>query len=332
MAARPQGYVETGDGLWFPHKARYPMGRLGCSILVALAGLVPSICLIIGGEVLTGASFLAGAALLILLLGMLVEPYGMALTESCVRLERRSLYRQDRLEIPKSAWIELWNYEESEEEARVYLYTRLPDRPRSAYAVLIFWGAPDAVKETARRVAEVLDLRRRRAFIPAAFKSPLVPVSESDAMGQAKMEHQDLTALVKDDSDGPTAKANLGRALKAEKMLNEFDCLQNPESWLLEPKRATLTHQTVKARTEHSFDQVAAVEIEAEKEAEAGGADDPNYSYLYAVNLVLTSGERFLLQRYSSGEMKKTPKSAARREAEEIASELRTTFGLPERE
>jgi hypothetical protein len=116
MAARPQGYIETGDGLWFPHKARYPMGRRGCSIFVALAGLLPSISLSLGGQVLSGASFLAGTVLLILLLGLMPEPYGMALTESCVRMERRNMYRRDSLEIPESAWIELWNYEESEEE------------------------------------------------------------------------------------------------------------------------------------------------------------------------------------------------------------------------
>jgi hypothetical protein len=327
MTAR---FDETSDGLWIPFKSRIA-GARGCMLIVAIPSLVAGIWLITIDYVLIGVLIIVAMVLGIISSFTALWPYGLAITPSYVRLEVRSFFRRASTEIPKKCWIELWLHRESDKEARVYLNTRSADLDPTKYAVLLYWGAPDDVEEVASRVTEFLGLR----CIPALM-SNTVKFSFSKALSVARQTRKEAEVQQADrggDGDALDAKASIQQALARAAILRKFesvkfDSITNPEAWLMERASATLTHQTSEGRTEHSFDEVEAIEIDTVKEGVSKGEDA--YGYEYTVHLVLQPGERFLLRTCTSVENGTTDKSNALREAKMFATYLRTTMGLSE--
>ena len=103
-----------------------------------------------------------------------------------------------------------------------------------------------------------------------------------------------------------------------------FGVRRSPEAWVFQPGADRMTHQTATGeRTEHTFAEATAVDVEAEvvdKRIPGGGDDYPYYLYRYRVFLTLRSGERFQLRRCESQEPEKTARSDARRDAKWYAA------------
>jgi hypothetical protein len=103
-----------------------------------------------------------------------------------------------------------------------------------------------------------------------------------------------------------------------------FGARRAPEAWLFPPGADRMTHQTATGeRTEHTFAEATAVDVEAEvvdKRIAGSGDAEPYFVYVYRVFLTLRSGERFQLRRCESQEPEKTARSDARRDADWYAA------------
>jgi hypothetical protein len=271
------------------------------------------------GQTWTGVAIITVVLLIALTSLATLKPFGKTVTANVVRLERRSFFRHDILEIPRRNWIELWVDDAGEKEVRYYLYTHAPDHPTLTYAIPLLAGSRQDTQEAARRITELL----RLSWVPT-LPAPGLPrfkeiVAQALAAYRRVNEEKKKAGFVKP----------VGRSMPT---FLRFDCIQGPEAWLLAPERRTLTYQTHQGgRTDHSFDEVAEVEVKQDKEGTGPAAgEDSGYAYVYNVYLVLTSGERFNVRRTTSEEPKETEMSQARLDAEWTAGYLRKMIGMPE--
>jgi hypothetical protein len=340
MSASRQAFTETPEGLFIPHPGAGG-SRLGCVVLLAVAGIGPGIGCLIIGAVVPGCLLVALGVLLPLLVGAVATPAGLAVTADAVRLERRSAFRADHLEVPRHLWKELWMEEGGEEKSLLYLLTSSPDGRETTYAVPLYSGSPEEARRIAGRVGDLLRLPWLAAVVPPPTLPDSGSLADTVAGGVAayrRVQRQALQAVaaagVDPDSRSPESRGALRQMARAAVTLARFGSVESPEAWFIDPEQATLTRLAPEGtRTPHAFAEIAAVEVEAELDGEERGSDsDTAYVYRYAVYLVLNPGRRFLIRRCASSEDRKTDQSAARRDSRWTARYLRETFGLPVRD
>jgi hypothetical protein len=329
-------YAETPEGLFIPHPGAAG-GRWGCVSLVVIAGLGPGIGCLVYGAIVPGVVLVAAGLSLALFIGGLLTPSGLIVTGDAVRLERRSAFRSDALEVPRRLWKELWIEESEEEKTLLYLLTSSPDGRETTHAIPLFAGSPAEARQVAGRVGGLLRLPWQDAIVVPESLRALDNLKDAVAGGlaayrKAKDQTRQAVAAAGADPDSrtPEARAAVQQVGKTIMILKGFGSIESPEAWLIDRDRSTVTHlNPAGGATAHSFGEVASVEIEAEAVDEERGSDsDTEYVNRYAVYLVLHAGPRFLLRRYASSENKKAGPSGASRQARWFARYLRKTFGL----
>jgi hypothetical protein len=306
-------------------------------LLVAIAGLGSGIGCLVNGAVVPGVVLVVTGLCLALFIGGIPTPSGLVVTGDAVRLERRSAFRSDALEVPRDFWKELWIEESEEDKTLLYLLTSSPDGRETTYAIPLFAGSPGEARQVAGRVGGSLRLPWQDAIVVPVSLRVADNLKGAVAGGlaayqKAKDQARQAVAAAGADPDSrtPEARAALQQMGKAIAILTGFGSIESPEAWLIDRDRSTVTHlNPAGGETSHAFGEVASVEIEAEAVDEERGSDsDTEYVNRYAVYLVLNAGPRFLLRRYASSENKKAGPSGASRQARWFARYLRKTFGL----
>jgi hypothetical protein len=332
MARSNPLFTETPDGLWISADGA---GRFGCILVLAVLGLIPGIVVgLNSGSWLDGAKWVGVALLIAALLLSLPYSLGLAVTSDAVRLHRLSLLGKEVFELPRKDWIELWIDEESEQAFKLYLYVRSPDPRKTAYAIPLLEGPPKDVVAGADRVGQLLGLPQTIMLLAPKIPPESIGAAVNEARARGRRAQAQIEAAAADpDSDTSDVKSVARKVRKVMSVLHmSLKALETPEAWLITPERAMLTYQAPGGdRTEYRFDEVAAVDVQPEKEGEAGGDSSAPYVFVYRVYLIMTNGEYFMVRRCTSCEAKKKGESQSRRDAEKQARCLRRMVGLPDK-
>jgi hypothetical protein len=288
------------------------------------------------GTISVGLGFFVVGLLIAAASGLILMPQGLAITADAVRVESGSVFRRRAvIDIRREFWIELWQERVAEEKGAVHLFTCSPDRWPTTYAIPLFTGSWQDAKEIASRVGDLLRLPPLRVLVTPP-QAPLKQLADfwaafAEYKNRLKQQMDDAARLAAAGQDDAAAalKVDLRQARRiAPVLLVTFNAVIRPEAWLLNEHE--VTHQDIRGtRTNYAIHDIAAVEAEPEVVAAASGGEDTTYEYVYAVCLLMNSGESFRVRPYKSYEDKKTDRSEAYLNARWTARYLRKVLGLP---
>jgi hypothetical protein len=350
----------SGPGAWGGRNPQTFVAILG--ILLAAFGF--GVYLIFSGYYDCGAGVMLGGLGLALLLSFAKQPYGIVITADGIRLEKRGVWRTETIDFPRHDWLGLWVDRTSETDAILWLYCPCTRSPNVPYAIPLVSGPWETVEQAADRISvnEGLEQVRNvsswetvkqvadRVRGTQGLKWMMAVVAPGDTKMVASVRRlypdaRDVRTLGKLDVvlgnlDVPGARRQALHGLasrrcegseeyrhwgKTSTLLFEFGARRSPEAWLFPPGADRMTHQTATGeRTEHTFAEATAVDVEAEVVGKRTSGDGeygaPYYVYVYRVLLTLRSGERVQLRRCESQEPEKTRRSDARRDADWYAT------------
>jgi hypothetical protein len=357
MGINDTGVRETDEGLWIAHPMNFSgpgcVRTLILGILLAAFGF--GVYLIFSGYDGGGAGVMLGGLGLALLLSFAKKPYGIAITADGIRLEQRGVWRTEAVDFPRHDWLGLWVDRTSETDAILWLYSPCTRSRNVPYAIPLVSGPWENVEQAADRISvndgleqarnvsswETVKQVADRVRGTRGLKWMMAVVAPREVKMVASIRRlfpnaRDVEALVgargrawhvltsERCQDSETPLGDIGRWWETSTLLFWFGARRSPEAWLFPPGADRMTHQTATGeRTEHTFAEATAVDVEAEvvdKRIPGGGDDYPYYLYRYRVFLTLRSGERFQLRRCESREPEKTALSDARRDADWYAA------------
>jgi hypothetical protein len=361
MGANDTGVRETDEGLVIGHPMYFSgpnslAASVGCLLVILLVAFGFVFYLIFFGYYEVGAGVMLGGLGLALLISLGKRPYGIVITADGIRLVRRSVWRTETVYFPRHDWLGLWVDRTNETEAILWLYSPCT-RSDVPYAVPLVSGPWENVEQAADRICINEDLLVRNVSSWKTVKQvadrvcgtqglkwtmAVVAPRETKMVGSMRRFYPhvrdvegfrvhvllDLARQGREGSEMPRGRweTNPGEGpfWKAPPHLYEFRARRAPEAWLFEPGADCMTHLTATGeRTEHTFGEATAVDVEAEvvdKRTEGGGDDPAYYLYRYRVFLTLRSGERFQLRRCESRQGEKIARSDARRDAKWYAA------------
>jgi hypothetical protein len=260
-----------------------------------------------------GLLFVAGGCLI-------STPQGLAITADAVRLEsHRGIRRREVIDVRSEFWIELWLERVGEEKGAVHLFICSPDRRPTTYAIPLFTGSWQDAEEVASRVGDLLRLPPLRVLMTP----PPAPMRRlANLFAEAKRRKQQMgdASLLAEAGQDDAAQAR-----ELTPLLVCFKAVNLPEAWLL--REEEVTHQDAKGtRTNYAIQDIGAVDVEPEV---LGKLRDQSFQYVYAVCLLLNSGESCRVRQNESDHDEKTDRSQAYLDARWTARYLRKVFGLP---
>jgi hypothetical protein len=273
----------------------------------------------LGALVFLGLGAIAFGLLFVVLGSLMPTPLGLAITADAVRLEsHRGIRRREGIDVRREFWIELWLERVGEEKGDVHLFTWSPDRRPTTYAIPLFTGSWQDAEEVASRVGDLLRLPPLLVLMTPPPAPSLANISAAFAESKClKQQMEDAAADL---------KVDLRQARQVVQMLLCFKPVNLPEVWLLHKEE--VTHQDGKGtRTNYAIQNISAVDVEPEV---VGKLRDQEFQYIYAVCLLLNSGESLRIRQYESNHDEKTDRSQAYLDARWTARYLRKVFGLPE--